>query len=30
VPTLIDDLVLILQCSSAEEWAQQVRYLPLR
>lgn len=30
VPLVIDDLVLILECSSAEEWAQQVRYLPLR
>jgi Domain of unknown function (DUF5615) len=30
VPVMIDDLVLILECSSAEEWRQQVRYLPLR
>lgn len=30
VPLVIDDLVLILRCSNAEEWAQQVRYLPLR
>jgi hypothetical protein len=30
VPVLIEDLVLILECSSPEEWRQQVRYLPLR
>jgi hypothetical protein len=29
VPVVIDDLVLILECSGAQEWAQQVRYLPL-
>ncbi|MBK7580596.1 MAG: DUF5615 family PIN-like protein [Myxococcales bacterium] len=30
VPLVIDDLVLIMECSRTEEWAQQVRYLPLR
>ncbi len=29
-PQLIDDLVLILECSRTEEWTNQVRYLPLR
>jgi predicted nuclease of predicted toxin-antitoxin system len=30
VGAAIADLVLIVECSSAEEWKNQVRYLPLR
>jgi hypothetical protein len=26
----IDDLVLVIECSTPEEWQNQVRYLPLR
>ena len=27
---VIEDLVLVSECSTAEDWASQVRYLPLR
>jgi hypothetical protein len=30
VGAVIDDLVLVVECSSNEEWLDQVRYLPLR
>jgi predicted nuclease of predicted toxin-antitoxin system len=30
VGAAIDDLVLVVDCSSSEEWNDQVRYLPLR
>jgi predicted nuclease of predicted toxin-antitoxin system len=30
VRAVIEDLVLIAECSEPEEWANQVRYLPLR
>jgi hypothetical protein len=26
----IDDLVLVIECSTPEEWQNQVRYLPLQ
>jgi hypothetical protein len=26
----IEDLVLVVQCTTADDWANQVRYLPLR
>ena len=30
VGQVIDDLLLVVQCSRAEDWTNQVRYLPLR
>jgi hypothetical protein len=30
VGAAIDDLVLVVECSSPDEWQNQVRYLPLR
>jgi hypothetical protein len=30
VGAAIDDLVLVAECSSSEDWNDQVRYLPLR
>jgi hypothetical protein len=30
VGAAIEELVLVIECSSTEEWANQVRYLPLR
>ena len=27
---VLEDLLLILQCSTAADWVDQVRYLPLR